>query len=353
MIEQGGVEGGAARSIEKARTEPQAAHGESAQRYVEGWLNRRPGWSIVIASLLGGGLAVDALLKFDAFCSEDWSDVLCSYAHQGPPWILISALAAVPAVLVTWYWRATHRILELETNHRTLKNHEAELRQREREFRALEARAVQDRGERDARAASDRASSAELARDDAAVRAVGLLSSTRIMDRILGIEVLARLAREDGRLRETTQGVLQSWVQDRFGTSPIPAAKGGDRSDLDAALRALGDANVSTEPVDLSGVDLSGAALQRLRFKGANFSSADLSDADFFGTDVSEAYMADAKLKGATLVSANFIAANLTGADLSDCFVQNTSFAKALYDQETKWPEDFDPDAEGAVRDSE
>lgn len=56
----------------------------------------------------------------------------------------------------------------------------------------------------------------------------------------------------------------------------------------------------------------------------------------------------------ALLAGANLTGANLTGADLAEAiFIEEVDMRKALYDDNTCWPDGFDPVKAGAIYASE
>jgi hypothetical protein len=87
--------------------------------------------------------------------------------------------------------------------------------------------------------------------------------------------------------------------------------------------------------VDLFGARLVGADLRGADLGGAGLGSADLSEADLSGANLFEADLSDAKLIGADLSGANLAGADLYGA---------------IFNHRTIWPDDFDPQAAGAVK---
>jgi uncharacterized protein YjbI with pentapeptide repeats len=91
---------------------------------------------------------------------------------------------------------------------------------------------------------------------------------------------------------------------------------------------------------DLAAADLRGADLGGAHLGSADLSGADLSRANLFGADLGWAELRGANLHGADLRRADLRGARLTGADLSG----------AVYDDETLWPEGFDPVPAGAIR---
>ena len=128
------------------------------------------------------------------------------------------------------------------------------------------------------------------------------------------------------------------------------------------------------------GADLHGAWLPRARLSGARLGGARLSDANLAGADLRAAGLMDADLNGANLAGADLRQsdllnatlrgadlqevdlreAGLQGADLRDIRIESTFYERvnveyAVYDDATRWPEGFDPQAYGAVheRDSQ
>ncbi|MTJ50838.1 pentapeptide repeat-containing protein [Dolichospermum sp. UHCC 0259] len=88
----------------------------------------------------------------------------------------------------------------------------------------------------------------------------------------------------------------------------------------------LGDANLQS--LDLKGSNFSYADLSKANLSGANLRGCDLSFAD-----LSDANLQNADLRGAMLFSANLRQANLEGTHLE----------KADYDQNTRFPTNFNP----------
>lgn len=88
----------------------------------------------------------------------------------------------------------------------------------------------------------------------------------------------------------------------------------------------------------MSYADLRVADLHATVLRGADLRHADCSEADF----------RNAVLCGANLSGADFFCARLDGADLRDATTCGATFAWAYYSLDTRWPEGFDPVAEGA-----
>jgi len=123
---------------------------------------------------------------------------------------------------------------------------------------------------------------------------------------------------------------------------------------LDEAGLIQGDSTI-TPVIRLDGADLRGAYLFRVDLSGANLSEANLSRAFLVGADLRWAALgwadlrwADlrlAALNGADLQGAWLIGADLTGADL-----RTADLGEAKYNDQTRWPDDFDPQAHGAIK---
>ena len=88
---------------------------------------------------------------------------------------------------------------------------------------------------------------------------------------------------------------------------------------------------------DLFGIDLTEAKLGEANFTKTNLSSAILTETFLFGANLTGADLSDADLTGA----------DLTEADLSEAILKG-----AIYDNDTRWPDDINPEALGAVLDT-
>jgi len=100
---------------------------------------------------------------------------------------------------------------------------------------------------------------------------------------------------------------------------------------------------------DLCGTDLRGADLQGANLKGSDLCAVNLSDANLAGADLSFVDLSHGKLVGANLRGAMMPGADLSGVDLSSAILDGSSLAGTLYDDDTRWPENFDPAANGLV----
>ena len=94
----------------------------------------------------------------------------------------------------------------------------------------------------------------------------------------------------------------------------------------------------------LKGKDLAGAYLT-----WAYLGDADLSNANLVGAYLTGATLTCTNLKNANLSDADFSGANLWGADLAGADLSGTNFGGSFGDANTRWPEDFDPEAAGVI----
>jgi uncharacterized protein YjbI with pentapeptide repeats len=114
----------------------------------------------------------------------------------------------------------------------------------------------------------------------------------------------------------------------------------GDGPDLAGAW--LRDAGLAGAP--FAGARAEGAVLRGARLTGATLTAADLRRADLrqaslAGADLRRADLFEARLQGADLRAADLRGADLTGAGLEG----------AAYDEQTRWPDGFEPKTSGAL----
>ena len=114
-------------------------------------------------------------------------------------------------------------------------------------------------------------------------------------------------------------------------------------------LAALGSAR-SVEAVKINGytiepgADLQGAVLERSDLTRANLEGAYLEKANLERANLERVNFAEAKIGGAHLIMANLIGADLKRADL-----RFTNLIAARADENTTWPDGFDPVAAGVI----
>ena len=115
--------------------------------------------------------------------------------------------------------------------------------------------------------------------------------------------------------------------------------------------------------VDLRGADLSGANLVGAQLGGAKYDEETVfpdffnksglgmyllgPDADLQRMDIDGFEFRGQDLSRANMAHANLVGADLRGADLSDANLEGTRLRSALYDDETRFPDGFEPDLRG------
>jgi len=109
---------------------------------------------------------------------------------------------------------------------------------------------------------------------------------------------------------------------------------------------------------NLRGANLGGTKLNKAWLFNGDFSYADLGLAELrvavliktnlSGANLSGSDLSGAKLNYANLSNANLSAARLDGVDFSGANLQATNLYAAIYDDQTIWPNDFDPKNTGA-----
>jgi uncharacterized protein YjbI with pentapeptide repeats len=128
----------------------------------------------------------------------------------------------------------------------------------------------------------------------------------------------------------------ESVFQDQLSEEQIPAGQVDDL--VIGYLRG----------VELRGAYLSGADLFHADLIGADLRGADLGEANLSTADLSRADLRRANLRGADLSDANLSGADLGGANLLDADLD-----RAIYDNATVWPDDYDPKSGGAINRAE
>ena len=101
------------------------------------------------------------------------------------------------------------------------------------------------------------------------------------------------------------------------------------------------DANLTEST--LVGAELSKAHLSGINLSKANLSKANLTRSILNQANLSEACLEKACLASAVLIKANLMGADLSGADLSTANLTNANLKGAIYDNDTSFPIDFDP----------
>lgn len=191
---------------------------------------------------------------------------------------------------------------------------------------------------------------------DRYAKAIALLASGKITERLGGVYALEHLMIESGREHETVIEVLAAFIRERTGALASDDSawnaehhhRGGDDrlgldTDIQAALTVIGRRPQRPERnhVDLSLADLCGADLSDLnlddvwfwraklrsakllgtRLRGANLAWAQLQDAVLTDAHMEHAYLAEAQLQGAVLIRTHLEDAGLSNARLQGAFL--------------------------------
>ncbi len=89
------------------------------------------------------------------------------------------------------------------------------------------------------------------------------------------------------------------------------------------------------------------AQLKFIDFSFAELTEADFRGAELFGANFQSANLNNASFGGANLARANFSGAKLQGADLRGTNLKSAILAAAIYDAQTRLPEDINPKKAG------
>lgn len=182
---------------------------------------------------------------------------------------------------------------------------------------------------------------------DRYAKAVSLLASDRMAERVGGVFALEHLMRESERDHDTVVHVLAAFVRERRPL-PVDIARADGRdpayqgvgprdrppscpTDVQAALTVLARRLDRTEfaPVDLTYSDLTGADLRNGRLAGTQFQGSLLQDAVLHNADLSAANFQEATLIGAVLGGAALHRANFVRADLRHAILGGASLTGA------------------------
>jgi len=225
-----------------------------------------------------------------------------------------------------------------------------------------------------------------------AIEQIGRTAPAEVAVRLGGIYALEQIARDSPDLRMPVIEVLTAYVREHArrahpddDESPfdVPGATPETTAIMSvlARLPAVGLAFAPT--IDLSGTNLArvqaahidlrfarltGTTLTRAFLLEANLEHASLSNshlqyaelgmanlrqANLFSARLNGADLMFAELVGASLWLATLREAKLMGANLAEADLNDADLERARYDGETVWPQGFDPDAAGAVLNSE
>ena len=318
---------------------------------------RFPGWWVIVAALLGVALVAVLGGVYTHSCADLTTThatvdrPLCALVRGSPPWLLISGLAAAPAVLLTWYWRTVQRERDLVHRSDELSHRETEIKHREAELTSA-------------------AQSAALTR---LTEATERCESEKLLVRNLGLHVIREVAQREPSLLWPAIETLGAFIHRRAPVPVQPELDGipeAPAPEVQTALTLLG--KLGCNGLDLSetdlvlakldgafaGVTLSGCLLFGAHLSG-DFQGADLRHAlgrelsapgvNFHMASLEEAYLEGANLRHAKFPHANLGRATLTGADLSGADLSlargldSANLRDATFDGDTKFPQGFQP----------
>ena len=112
---------------------------------------------------------------------------------------------------------------------------------------------------------------------------------------------------------------------------------------------ALDAARIAKDEGWLEDGSFLGARLWYANLKGADLWRVNLTGADLRGANFERASLREANLEGANLVGANLEGAKLWGASLTGVSIWEANLRGALYNNNTRWTDNFDPKSEGAI----
>jgi hypothetical protein len=183
---------------------------------------------------------------------------------------------------------------------------------------------------------------------DRYARAVDQLGSDKLDVRVGGIYALERVARDSPGDRATIGEVLTAFIR---GHAPWPPSLPGQyvatapigqvpklqtrAPDVQASLWVLGRGGFADALDDDHWLDLTAADLRRADLRDARLGAADMRFAS-----LQLAYLSGAHLEGA----------HLEGSDLADARLAGAYLLKAVADEHTRWPDDFDWRTAGVIR---
>ena len=225
------------------------------------------------------------------------------------PWISLSALAAAPPLLLTWYWRTTHKQKDIDT---------AEQR----------VRIEGQRSEIDA----------QRLLTEHFTRAIELLGSDRLQIRLGGIYALERMAQESSRYHWTVMETLCAFA--REGTPEPRLAKGegipSDEEEADPESTFLPPATDIQAALTVMGR----RRKERRAWERKEEKRLDLRGAHLEGAELAEAHLEYVDLRYTHLEGADLWKAHLEGADLRNAKgLTQAQIDDAIIDERTKLPE--------------
>ena len=230
------------------------------------------GWAIVIGLALAGVFSIPFL---QCCAKEEPVEGVCKVLRDNPPWFLLSAIAAVPAILLTWYWRDQHKRSDI------LNAEESQITER-------------------------------------FTRAVEHLGSEKTEIRVGGIYALERISKDSQRDHWTIVETLSAFIRHRARRSeaspdddePEPVSM-----DVQAALTVIG--RRSWQETESTQIDLSLSEFSHAFFRNPpNFENAVFTGSSLWGAELEGANFIGARLYRTSLVNTNLVSAKLIGAEM-------------------------------------
>jgi len=177
-----------------------------------------------------------------------------------------------------------------------------------------------------------------------AVEQLGTTSNETVV--LGGIYALSKIAQDSPEYHWLVMKVIASFIKGKaLEFAPMGATNAKDYPrvypQIQEAINVIAQRNY-TKDLHNETLDLSGSVLCRANLTNANFMRVNLREANFGRTN----------LKGVDFSEANLEKAVFFGADLSQAILQRANLKEAIYCNETKFPSNFDPDAEGMKKES-
>jgi hypothetical protein len=193
-------------------------------------------------------------------------------------------------------------------------------------------------------------------------RAVDQFGAAEANVRLGGIYALEGIARDSLEHHPQVIEMLTAYVRERARWRPDdnepPHSTPELPTDVQAAMSVLARRDTSRDRegarLDLARTDLRGLEADRARLAGvrlveAHLDTARLMEADLRDANLRNASLRRANLRRADLSGARLDDAQLGGTDFDDARLDGASFRSAHFTAETRWPHDFDSQAEGAI----
>jgi ectoine hydroxylase-related dioxygenase (phytanoyl-CoA dioxygenase family) len=108
--------------------------------------------------------------------------------------------------------------------------------------------------------------------------------------------------------------------------------------------------NLSFRKSDLNNVSFKKSFLYKVDFWNSNLDNVNLSEAKLKNCVLTDTNLNKAKIFKTNFLNSNLSHSNLKGLNLKSCTFKNTNLRDALYDQNTIWPKNFDPELAGAIK---